>query len=182
MEASNKLLQSERGQSTVEFIITFAFGVSIIFVIFTSAINYATGYLVHYATFMASRVYLTQDTHTGNVASVEGSFANATQSATETFLKYKLSYLGVPDANFRINEIASDNAAKYITVGATTYFEQKIDFMGQFAGNQKLELVSESFLGKEPTRAVCANRVCRAITGSENCVTIFDITLYDDGC
>ena len=91
---------------------------------------------------------------------------------------------GVPDAGFVVNEVTGPmSSSEYLTVGTSTDFIQKIDVVGQIAGQQKLELVSESFLGKEPTRATCATRVCEAITGnSGSCSATSDFTLYDDGC
>jgi hypothetical protein len=174
----------QQGQSTIEFIVTFAFGVSLVLVIFNTSINYATGYLVQYATFMASRVYLTSDTHIGEVGNVDPSLSNAIPRAREAFTIYNLSMLKIPNENFNINKVQdarSDNA-KNLTVGAYTTFEIPMDVLGRIAGQKKLELVSESFLGKEPTRAECATRVCQAITGQDNCEATMDITLYDDGC
>ena len=57
-----------------------------------------------------------------------------------------------------------------------------MDVIGRVTGQTELELISESFLGREPTRGVCATRVCKAITGEEICTSSMDITLYDDGC
>jgi len=176
-------IKNQEGQSTIEFILTFAFGVSFILVIFTTAINYATGYLVQYATFMASRVYLTQDNFTGIIGSSESALSDATSNAEKAFSGYRLSAFGIPDSNFKINPAGDTDAGSYLTVGGYTTFEQSIDPIGKVAGQQKLEMVSESFLGKEPTRAECATRVCFAMTGTVNCEEGgLDITLYDDGC
>lgn len=168
----------QKGQSTIEFIFTFAFGVSIILLIFNSAINQTTGYLVHYATFMSSRSYLTADTPLNTVT---GSLNGAEAKAKATFDKYNLTFLGVKNLNYKVNAPNSNNPNSYLTVGAVAQFEQSIDVIGKIAGQQKLELVSESFLGKEPTRAECAIRVCRAVAARESCQSL-DITLFDDGC
>lgn len=174
---------SESGQSTIEFIFTFVFGLSLVLVIFNTSINYATGYLVHYATFMASRVYLTADNHTGTVGATNVSLGQAEQRARDTFNIYNLGVLRVPSGNFKINKVDSvGDPTENMTVGALTTFELSIDMLGKIAGQKKLEMVSESFLGKEPTRAECATRVCVAITGSTNCPESMDITLFDDGC
>lgn len=172
-------LKNEKGQSTVEFILTFAFGVSLILVIFTTSMNYATGYLVQYATFMASRVYLTAD---NSLASPMATISQAGQKAEETFAIYNLSIFDVPNSNFKINPVEEGmTPSQYLTVGGRTTFELTIDVMGKIAGEKKLEMVSESFLGKEPSRAECARRLCFAISSNENCST-FDITLFDNGC
>jgi len=178
----NKNLKSERGQSTVEFILTFAFGVSLILVIFNTAMNFATGYLVHYATFMASRVYLTQDNFTGTIGSTSLALAGAKEKAKTAFNIYNLNIFKIPNESFNINEAGNTDANTYLTVGGVTTFEMPIDILGKVAGSKKLEMTSESFLGKEITRAECATRTCYGITQSESCDDTYDITLYDDGC
>lgn len=173
---------SERGQSTIEFIFAFAFGVSLIFMVFNSAINQATGYLVHYATFMASRVYLTADSNLGTVASPLVSLSGSEAKARSTFEQYNLGIFNLKDLTFTVNQTGSVASDEYLTVGTTTSFRMKVDVLGKIAGETELNMVSESFLGKEPTRAVCASRVCFALTGQTSCSTNMDITLYDDGC
>lgn len=177
------VIRNQKGQSTVEFILTFAFGVSLVLLIFNTAINFATGYLVQYATFMASRVYLTADTHTGSIGQVNPSLAGSEQKAKIAFNNYNLNVFKIPSENFKINKVEniSDNT-QAMTVGAYTTFELSMDILGKVAGQKKMELVSESFLGKEPTRAECASRVCFAMTGQLNCDASMDITLFDDGC
>jgi len=171
MDSSN-----QNGQSTIEFILTFVFGLSLIFFVINSSLNHATGYLVHYATFMASRVYLTADSHT--IGSLNGSV----EKAKESFEKYNLGIFKINSNNFKVNKVEDvRNRNENLTVGAYTTFELTMDLIGQIAGQKKMELVSESFLGKEPTRAECAERVCYAISSEKNCENM-DITLYDDGC
>jgi hypothetical protein len=172
---------NQDGQSTVEFILTFAFGVSLILAIFSTAMNFATGYLVHYATFMASRVYLTSDSHIGGIGSSGASLNGAEAKAKDVFNGYKLTFFNVPNDNFVINPAGATDPSSYLTVGGYTTFELRIDVLGNLTGQKKLEMVSESFLGKEVTRAECATRMCYAITGS-TCDETMDITLYDDGC
>lgn len=175
-------IKNEKGQSTIEFILTFIFGVSFILVIFNAAMNHATGYLVHYATFMASRVYLTADNFTGTVGNSTSALADAEQNAKTAFSIYKLSAFNIPDGNFKINPAGSTDSKSYLTVGGYTTFELPIDVLGRVAGQKKLELVSESFLGKEVTRAECSTRTCYGVTQTESCDASMDITLFDDGC
>lgn len=171
--------QNQKGQSTIEFIFTFAFGVSMILMIFNSSMNYVSGYLAHYATFMASRVYLTADSHLNTTtASLNG----AEDRARNTFKNYSLGIFNIPDSSFQINPAGQTTASTYLTVGGFTTFDLSIDALGKIAGQSKLELVSESFLGKEPTRAECFVRTCLAVTGRENCSNNDDVTLFDDGC
>lgn len=173
---------NERGQSTIEFIFTFVFGVSLVLMIFNSAMNYTTGYLVHYATFMASRVYLTHDSNIGTIGNSSASLSRGEELARKTFQNYSLGIFKVPDSAFKINQAGDIQPEEYLTVGGYTSFDVTIDALGKIAGQSKLELVSESFLGKEPTRAECATRVCYAITGGVSCDDNLDITLFDDGC
>jgi hypothetical protein len=180
MENKNQL-----GQSTVEFILSFAFGVSIVLFIFNASLKYATGYLVHYATFMASRVYLTADKHVGQVGDPDQAHTGSEARAKDAFMMYNLSVIRIPNENFKINTVLNARAnfsSQTLTVGAYTTFDVPIDILGQVAGQKKLELVSESFLGKEPTRAECATRVCKALTDQDVCSSDMDITLFDDGC
>jgi hypothetical protein len=84
--------------------------------------NHIAGYLAHYATFMASRTYLVQDSYLGNFdeqASLNGSIENA----TNVFKSYNLSMFGIPDSGFSINP-ANGDAANYYKVGAKTIFEK----------------------------------------------------------
>jgi hypothetical protein len=177
-------MKSQAGQSTIEFIFTFVFGVSIIFMVFNTSLNYSTGYLVHYATFMASRVYLVSDSSLGEVANPAGAMNNTEQDAIDTYNKYRLDIFKIGGDKFELNTLnsAGSDTAEYITVGARTIFDLRIDAIGKVLGQSTLELVSESFLGHEPARAQCANRTCVGITNGTSCTNSMDITLYDDGC
>lgn len=174
--------RNERGQSTIEFIFTFVFGVSIIFLIFNSAMNHATGYLVHYGTFMASRTYLTADSYRGNFGSSPNQFDSLfEQKAKDVFEQYNLSIFGINSSFFRVNHpdgIPQD----YLTVGTYVLFDQRIDVIGRIAGQNRLELTSESYLGKEPTRFTCALQTCRGLTAGDTCDPTLDVTLFDNGC
>ncbi len=148
--------------------------------IFNTAINHARGYLVHYATFMASRVYLTAD---NNLVTPSLSYrGEAAQRAKQAFGQYQLGLFSIPEESFQLNEGPQSDPGRALAVGGVTTFQLDIDVLGRLAGQKKLELVSESFLGKEPTRAACAAQICEAITGQETCSTNMDLTLYDDGC
>ena len=176
-------LAKQAGQSTIEFIFCFAFGVSIILLIFTSAMNYTTGYIVHYATFMASRTYLTADSYAGSFGGYSDSL-NGTEATTRAvFERYNLGIFDINPSNFAVNTASSSQTGeRYLTVGARTLFDQRMDIVGRVTGQTKLELVSESFLGKEPTRAACATRTCKGVTNEETCDASMDVTLFDDGC
>lgn len=178
------MMKNEKGQSTIEFIISFAFAVSFILMVFNVSLNYATGYVVHYATFMASRTYLTADGHTH-----PDNRGEARNRAEDTFKKYTLTAFGVPNNSFSIHEANSSavTPGQYLMIGGLTKYQKDVDVIGRVVGNSKIDLISESFLGREPTRSACAKRICYALTGSEeSCATgsgrYIDVTLFDNGC
>lgn len=174
---------NQSGQSTIEFIFSFVFAVSLIFMVFNTALNYASGYVVHYATFMASRVFLTQDSSQSSWDAGTRNGANGPITlAKQTFNSYKLGTFGI-NTELKINDDQNVGPGEYLMIGAYTQFERKMDIMGRITGETKLELISESFLGREPARGVCASRTCKAITGDQDsCNPEMDITLFDDGC
>jgi hypothetical protein len=174
--------KNQDGQSTIEFIFCFIFAVSLILMVFNTSLNYAAGYVTHYATFMASRVYLTYD---NNQADWNGSSNNnAVQAANEMYVKFKLDVFGIQPTALTIQDFGpTASSGEFLMTGAISRFERSMDMVGKITGETKLELISESFLGREITRGVCAGRTCYAITGQDQCSeSTMDITLYDDGC
>jgi hypothetical protein len=170
---------NQSGQSTIEFIFSFIFAVSLILLVFNTSLNYASGYVTHYATFMASRVFLTQDSN--NSQWNAGDRGVAINKAKNAFASFKLDVFGIK-TQLEINDEQNVSAGEYLMVGAYASFSRKMDMVGQITGQTKLDLISESFLGREPTRGVCASRICMAIKGEDTCSINYDITLYDDGC
>ena len=172
---------NQSGQSTIEFIFSFIFAVSLILLVFNTSLNYASGYVTHYATFMASRVFMTQSS-TYN-AWGPGDRTDAIEKAEKAFDAFKLDIFGIKTQLIINNDDKpSVSAGEYLMVGAYASFSRKMDMVGQITGQTKLELISESFLGREPTRGVCASRVCMAIADKDVCDTNLDVTLFDDGC
>ncbi len=185
----------ESGQSTVEFILTLMFGLGIIFLFVNISVNYSVGYLVHYATFMASRTYLTVDSGAGDPAFSEGV---AAADALTTFRRFKMDALGIPsggvlaggssDVGFHINSYSTvTNNEQALFVGAYAVFERPLSFFRAIAGDTKGTLVSESYLGKEPVRAECWQRTCKAISlgvkgNATACGGQDDYTVFDNGC
>lgn len=170
---------NQHGQSTIEFILCFTFGVGIILMVFSQAMNYASGYLVHYATFMSSRHFLTMESYSGTYGA--GGMGNAADDAKSVYAGYQLGNFGV-NAELQINSPEQSGPNQYLVVGGWVQYDKQIDVLGKVTGQQTVNLISEAFLGKEPTRGVCAARTCYAITGQESCAPDYDITLYDDGC
>jgi hypothetical protein len=177
-----KKLINQAGQSTIEFIFCFIFAVSLILLVFNTSLNYAAGYVVHYATFMASRVFLTQSSYLSTWGPAGRNEAIA--AAEKAFYDYDLTVFGIPRDAVEIVDLPLEASAdQYLMLGAYTKFERKMDLVGQITGSQKLELVSESYLGREPTLGVCASRTCMGITDQDRCeAAAMDITLFDNGC
>lgn len=188
----------QAGQSTIEFILTFTFGLGVIFLFVNVAINYSAGYLVHYSTFMAARTYLTVERHQTS----DGANNNeAKQEALKTFSRFRMQALGVDsssvkaagngDIGFHINpfEPPPSNSSDALYIGAYAVFERPISFFRIVAGGEKAKHISEAFLGKEPTRFNCWVQTCKSImlglSGSATaCAQISsnDFTVFDNGC
>ena len=153
-----KLIKNNKGQSTIEFILTFTSASGFIFLFYKMADNYANGYMVHHATYMASRTFLVADTETQQT--VEGRDTNALDQAKLVFAKY------MPEALLKINgELKANNPSSDLLtpfIGVYIQFEQlfSISFIG---GKDPVVFRSESFLGREPTRAESLAQVCEAI-------------------
>ncbi len=177
--------KQQSGQSTIEFLFCFVFAVSFILMVFNVSINYVSGYVAHYATFMASRVFLTHSS-TFNTMGPGDTIAMASTKAKTTFNNYSLNVLGINPSGFAVSSAAKQeslSADEYLMVGVYTKFEKRIDLIGKITGQKKLELISESYLGREPTRGVCVQRTCFAMFGTD-CPdnSPVDYTIYDDGC
>ena len=78
---------NKEGQSTLEFIFSFAIVFSFIFFFFKIALNYTNGYLLHYANFMASRTYLVHDINSNIVSGGDGP---ALKEAKAIFATYNI--------------------------------------------------------------------------------------------
>ena len=52
---------NDDGQSTIEFVMTLSFAIGMTMLFVSQALNMTVGFMVHYATFMGGRTYLTAD-------------------------------------------------------------------------------------------------------------------------
>lgn len=177
-------MKKEAGQSTIEFILCFAFGMGFIFLFANLAITFVSGYLVHYATFMASRNYLVMDVSTAAAGPVE---SRAQQSARDVITRYPIARFGVDGSNVRFNSFTDTNrsAQKAVMVGVYTTYEMPMSFLPLVGGDTTAQMTSESFLGKEPPRIDCLVNTCKAITdiyGSDISCSTLDVTVVDNGC
>jgi len=176
----NEQLKKEEGQSTIEFMVVFVLMFGFIFVYLKIALNYARGYMTHYATFQAGRAYLVFDRNSG---SDPNSDTLAATRAKEVFKRYMVHSQGDPD--FVNPPSAHTNARLY--VGAVMKYNESFSFGFPFASLDPMELVSEAFLGREPTRATCLDRTCKAVKdlGASSCDGAGGTphyTLSDNGC
>lgn len=70
---------------------------------------------------------------------------------------------------------------KSVYVGTYAQFKQPFSIPNMFGGSAPLNMTSESFLGREPTRATCVDRICRSM-GESGGTCGKNTTFYDNGC
>lgn len=170
--------KKDSGQSTIEFIMTFTAAVGFIFLFLKLAMNYTNGYMVHHATYMASRSYLVVDEERDSLT--EGDTA-AFQKAKQVFTRYMPVGLvnGVSAGELQVNSPDTTNFTAFI--GLWVEFSQ-IFSLGFVGGKEPVVFRSESFLGREPTRSETIQQVCEAVKRAapgKKCNT--HVTLDDNG-
>jgi hypothetical protein len=168
----NKL--NEQGQSTVEFLMTFVFIFGIMFVYVKIGLNFTRGYMIHLANYQASRAYLISDLNSNDSNASDG---KAAEAATKAWKKYYSDFSGTdPVAN------SPSFGGRSIFVGTFVEYTEKFSFGFPFSAMAPMELRSESFLGREPTRQTCLERTCKSMKdlGANNCEA--HMTLSDNGC
>lgn len=180
----DKNLLNRAGQSTIEFLMTIVFTLSILFMFVFLGINVTSGYLVHYSTFMASRTYLVAE---ANSNQAERSDALAEREAKKVFDSYQIGRLGVRNPNQFPLSFNSPGRAKYVYVGVRYQFEQLLNTLKVFGPSIKGTMISESYLGKEPSRITCFERICRAMEEANGSTvscgqSLGQYTLFDNGC
>lgn len=171
----------EKGQSTIEFILCFAIVIGFIFSFLKLAVVYTNGFLVHYAVFQASRAYMVVETGSNQP---QGSDRAASDEAKKVFEKYPLSSL---ISNFDSDLVVSDPESngsneRNLYIGLRLKFNQSISIPGS---NTKIDIpfITESYLGKEPTRAECFESICNSfkdLPGVGDCPG--HSTVADNGC
>jgi len=169
------------GQSTIEFLLSFTFAIGIIFFTVSLGLNYTSGYLVHYSTYMSSRTYLTYDSTSNNPQSSDSS---AETKAREVFQGFGLDKFGIDNySDLSFNAPGITDTYEY--VGAVFKYFKPLSFFKILGGDIELELTSESFLGREPVRMDCLQRTCDSMNGlsTNNCPgDVPHITAFDNGC
>ncbi len=168
---------NEKGQSTIEFLLTFIFVFSLIFMIFKIGVTFSNGYLVHYATFMASRTYLVID---NNSNSPSGGDQNARNRASAVFEKFPMKST-IPGWTSLIKINHPGSVPNNLFVGAWSEYTENFGISDIVGGIKPIVLRSESFLGREPTRANCLQRICRAMEEVGGDCSVHT-TFFDNGC
>ncbi len=171
------MIKDEHGQSTIEFIVSFIFVLSFFLTFFKLAMNSTNGFLLHYATFMASRAYLVNDNNS-NTASGGDSVAQA--AAQKVYADLKITaFIPVGPSTISVNHPGSGN--KSIYTGVYAQYTDKFTVSSFFGGDNPIQYTSESFLGREPTRGECSERVCKAMKEIGASCNLH-ITFFDNGC
>ena len=170
------LIHNNKGQSLAEFILTFGI-VCVVMILFVKiAFNFTKGYMIHYANFMASRAYMVQDNNSSNPQSTDGDARNIAINNV-----YKKIFDKVPTS--RIVTLTPSSVENKVFVGIKTTIDEEFSLSPMVGGGEKIKLVSESFLGREPVVSECAIGTCEAIreVSGESCENDF-VTLWDNGC
>ncbi len=167
---------SEKGQSTIEFLLslTFAIGITMLFV--SQALNMTIGFMVHYATYMGGRTYLSYDTFGVDAGS---SISEAGNEAKRAFNRYQLEQFDVTGLELKIHS-PSDGTA--LTAGLTAQYAKLLSPFKLLLDGEKATFYSEGLLGKEPVRATCMKAVCVSVGANGTCSSDMDVTLFDNGC
>jgi hypothetical protein len=171
-------IKNDKGQSTIEFITTFSAAVGFIFLFLKMATNYTEGYMVHHATYMASRAFLVGDSESQQ--SIDGRDKVAFDLAKSVFKKNLASDKLIKNFNSELqhNFPGAGMLAPFIGVWIEYTQPFSIGFVG---GKDPVTFRSESFLGREPTRVESIAQVCAAIktVTESDCKT--HATLDDNG-
>lgn len=151
--------KNNKGQSTIEFVLTFTAAVGFIFLFLKMALNYTNGYMVHHATFMASRAYLVSDAELYDNDKVGDP---AAYELAKAVFRKNLPEALMPDFDGTVMVNAPDSGKLSTFTGVWTQFSQafSLSFIG---GKDSILFRSESFLGREPTRAESALQICQSI-------------------
>jgi hypothetical protein len=175
--------KNNKGQSTIEFIMTFTSAVGFIFLFFKMAINYTNGYMVHHATYMASRAFLVNDSE--GAPDDLGRDQAAFKLANSVFAKnLPKGLVNGFDGKLTANFPAPGMLIPFI--GVWIQYTQPFS-MGFIGGKDVVTFRSESFLGREPTRLETMKQVCSAIkkvvkpAAAELAQCVFQATLDDNG-
>ena len=173
----------EKGQSTIEFLVTFPFIILFIIFFLKLSLNFTKGYLVHYATFMAGRSFLVLDYHTSN----DDTAKTRARDVFESILLSKVNASQFDANRLQFNyfsDVDGSNNTHPLFKGAFFNYKETFSILRFFGGKQVMDLKSEALLGRESTRIGCLKRICEAIKtlggGCDRNSSL--VTLSDNGC
>lgn len=169
-------MRNNKGQSTAEFILAFAFMALFVIVFIQMAENYVKGYVIHYAAFMTSRSYMVQD---------KGG-QNFDEQATETPEGKVLRKMLKVNNKLKVQFRNPDSGGKKLFSGTVLTFSESFSPSEMVGGTDKVRFVSESFLGRTFSTSECVANICLLLKetisgGAVECNSGF-MTLYDNGC
>lgn len=168
----------QKGQSSIEFIMSFVVVLGLFFMFLSTGLNFVAGYLTHYAVYHSSRVFLSFD----QGKNPEDVFSLAQRRATEAFKSVHLENFGV-EGDIKFNIPGSGSIPEFY--GAYFQYKRPLSIYRMITGEKVINYMSESYLGKEPTREECRRQICQAMGMSCDQGTPsgdFDVTLFDNGC
>ncbi|MCP4913918.1 MAG: hypothetical protein GY909_12470 [Oligoflexia bacterium] len=172
------IVRKNEGQSTIEFLMSFVFVIGFMMTFVRITLNYTNGFLVHYATFVSSRAYMVADNNGSGGAADNYAFLQA----TKVYEKFNFAaFINEYDSPLRVNTPGSmDSPQTNIYVGV---YADYTDFFStpNLGPAETLELRSESYLGREPTRVECYEQVCEMVKQmGGDCQ--YHATFVDNGC
>ncbi len=174
-------MMKNAGQITIEFILTFMFAVLFALLFLYYSINFATGYMAHYATYLASRAYLTGE-YVGATYNSNAPYRAGEVLGREVFENIGLEDIGLTFTSGDLKFNSPQSVDVYEYVGAHFKFTPPFRISSD---DSKNKLLSESFLGKEPSKGDCECQIKRAM-GQGNCLGPIPqgetVTLFDNGC
>lgn len=156
-----KKKNNEEGQSTIEFLFSFTIALGFVFSFLRISVAYTNGYLVHYVTYLTSRAYMVGERDSNNP---NGSDNEAKTNAQKVFDSYNIGgIVNGFESSPEFEDPVSNSGKNNLYVGVRVEYEEAITIPGTTA-KIRFPFISESYLGLEPTRAECWQRICDAMS------------------
>lgn len=175
------LVNREDGQSIIEFIISFTLSIPFLYLFLKIALNYTEGYLIHYANFMASRAYKVYENSSNQELGFQGGAENHARDLVNTIFP-----LQRVSGDFSVSHPTTGSPHFNVFVGTVVQYQTQFSIPLVIGTNRTLNMISESYLGRTPSRARCLRRICDSMTplGVGQCSNreASIMTLSDNGC
>lgn len=165
--------KNQKGQSVIEFLLTFTIVMGMLFFYFKMSLGFTNGYMIHYATYMASRSFLTSDSWDTNP---DGKAFQKAQSVFKRLLPEGL--INGFNGELKVNDPESVIFKVFTGVYADFNATYSVGIVG---GKTPIFHRSESFLGREPTRLESTEQTCFAIARATKNGCNLLVTLDDNG-